>query len=538
MKKTMSLLLVFALIITILFGCSPANEPVGSSSVPETTSVISTSSSENSTEQKASTTTSNPTTTTKLPSSVNKKPSASQSKVTTTKKTDTSTKVTTSTTRGIPTINGVKLEEYSLVYSKKSLDYTVRAVAYIQERVMALTGIRLPIVTDEQQPTAGKHEIVVGETNRSISKSLNATTKGLEFAFLANNGHVAMEGDCFVIAAAAYYFVERYVNGETAAAVVPQKVTIQQPIVETPKHFFILIGDGMGELQTRLFEQYKATEYTDYSDGENVFYGYLFPYIGTATTNSLTGSGLTDSAAAGTALATGYKTTNGRIGRDGDNKDLLSITELAGASRMATAVMSTESQTGATPAAFSAHADDRGNSTDILKTQKNLVAKYKTIISCDFNWYNASLLKGLEKVLNNTLDTLYSNDYGSFMMYEEAYIDKHCHNKDAENTFKALVRFNQTIGQVMEQAFYHPDTLVVITADHETGYMMENDDGSFKYAGDTHSTLEVPVFAYGKGAEVFDGRRIANVQIPKTIAPMFGKQLAKDTDYQYPPLTN
>jgi hypothetical protein len=54
-------------------------------------------------------------------------------------------------------------------------------------------------------------------------------------------------------------------------------------------------------------------------------------------------------------------------------------------------------------------------------------------------------------------------------MYEEAYIDKHSHSAELTATFFACVRFNQAIGCFMEYAFYHPETVVIITADHETG---------------------------------------------------------------------
>ena len=182
------------------------------------------------------------------------------------------------------------------------------------------------MVLEKEADDVGKgtfrHEIIVGETNRDISKTLDADTEGVQFALLADDGHIAMEGDHFVIAAAAYYFVDTYVTD--GAASVPERVTVCEPIIKEAKNFIFLIGDGMGVNQTKLFSIMSPSSYTDYSDGESRFYGYMFPYQGYARTGSL--SGVTDSAAAGTALATGYKTYNGYIGKDRNLNDILSLT--------------------------------------------------------------------------------------------------------------------------------------------------------------------------------------------------------------------
>ena len=113
------------------------------------------------------------------------------------------------------------------------------------------------------------------------------------------------------------------------------------------------------------------------------------------------------------------------------------------------------------------------------------------------------------------------NEKGFFLMYEEAYIDKHCHNNDADNTFLTLMRFNQAIGRFMEYAFYNPDTMVIITADHETGGLAIN-DGVCTYSSEDHTSADVKIFAYGVGTEVFDGVTVENTQIAKTIAAFMG----------------
>lgn len=91
-----------------------------------------------------------------------------------------------------------------------------------------------------------------------------------------------------------------------------------------------------------------------------------------------------------------------------------------------------------------------------------------------------------------------------------------------EKTFSAVVRFNQVIALVMEHAFYNPDTFVIITADHETGGLSRDEKGEFYYTRTSHSGADVPVFAYGMNAELFDNRTIENTQIPKAIAHMMG----------------
>ena len=120
------------------------------------------------------------------------------------------------------------------------------------------------------------HEIVVGDTDRAISKKLDAECEGLEYALLADGGHIAMEGDYFIIAAAAYFFVDSYVPVGDGQTTVPATVEIHEPIVKEAKNYILLIGDGMGVNQTRLFDYMENN--IEYGDGEDLFYGYLLPY--------------------------------------------------------------------------------------------------------------------------------------------------------------------------------------------------------------------------------------------------------------------
>ena len=182
--------------------------------------------------------------------------------------------------------------------------------------------------------------------------------------------------------------------------------------------------------------------------------------------------------------------------------------------------MSTETDTGATPSSFSAHADNRNDDKDIRLSQAEAMAKYGTIIDCGYNYYTKNYMSVIE--ITNTLTLLEKNEKGFFLMYEEAYTDKHSHDNNLDKTLQAMVRFNQAIGRFMEYAFYNPDTFVLITADHETGDLYE-EDGELKFHHDDHTGKNVRYFAYGYGAEIFDGKEIENVQVAHTIASFMGE---------------
>lgn len=416
-----------------------------------------------------------------------------------------------------PIINGVALADFTIVYDESALDYNKRAAEFIAAKAEELYGVKLSIVDDETPAAA--NEIVVGETNRPISASLDAETEGVEFSILANGGSIALEGDYFVIAAAAYYFYETYASGDGETVSVPETVGVHKPIVKEAKNFIMLIGDGMGVYQTKLFDYMEVP--CDYSDGEDLFYGYMLPNQGFSKTDSY--SGTTDSAAGGTALACGWKTLNGYVGMNIQQKPVQSLTELAGERGMATAVMSTETQTGATPSAFLAHVQSRSFTSALLNAIGRTEAQYGTIVNCGYDQYGARYIKSIEKRVSEVLDKVSADEDGFFLMYEEAYIDKHCHDNDISKTFEALIRFNQMIARFMEFAFYNPETVVLITADHETGDLYPEEDGTLAYHHDDHTSANVRIFAYGYGTEVFNGVEIENIQIAHTFASFMGE---------------
>ena len=411
-----------------------------------------------------------------------------------------------------PKLNGKGITAYTIVYSENEPIYNQRAAEYIQAEIAQRTGYTLEVKTAESG--SYKNEIIVGETDRDLSEKLNANTENVEFAILADKKHIAMEGDYFIIAAAAYFFVETYITGKDFDSTVPREVSIHTPITEKANNFMFLIGDGMGQNHTLLFDYMEMEYMNTENDLEDRFYGYYLPYQGEVRTSSL--SGTTDSAAAATALATGYKTDNGRIGRDPELNDLLSLTELANSLGMATAVMSTEGSTGATPAAFSAHADNRDDVEEILASQQ-IIKEAGTILFC-----NMDSAYQVRSHIEDVLSQLEASEKGFFLMYEEAHIDKESHNMNVDGACERMVRFNQAIATFMEYAFYHPDTFVVITADHETGGLTFDSDGWPEFTKDSHTDSRVPIFAYGEGAEVFDKFKKNNVIIPREIAKLWG----------------
>ena len=417
-------------------------------------------------------------------------------------------------------LGSTALQKFTIVYDADSLDYTQRAAEYIAAQVLERTGVTLPVCEADSGTYA--HEILVGETDRSLSQTLETPTGGVDFALLADENHIALEGDRFVIAAAAYYFVQTYIPGDEFHSELPTEATVCQPITQQARNVIFLIGDGMGPVQTQLFADMTPSEDAPYFDGEDFFYGYLLPYQGVIHTDSL--SGLTDSAAAATALACGYKTYNKHAGMDSEGNHVQSLTELAAELGKATGVMSTDKLVGATPAGFTAHVEDRDNSSAVSNSQLRLMKQYGTVLDCGLHG-----TKEYQAHITDMLTRLEADEDGFFLMYEEGHIDKSSHNHDLQATFDCMVRFNQAIGVFMEYAFYHPDTLLLITADHETGGLTPDGTGHYAYTAEAHSNVDVPICAYGQGAEAFDNYNEENSEVPKVIAKLWGVESFGDS---------
>lgn len=344
--------------------------------------------------------------------------------------------------------------------------------------------------------------------------------------------------------------------GSTVGIFAPEKTEGAEKYFDSNiKNVIYLIGDGMGFNHLR-----KAKNEREISLAMDTF-----DYRGESMTRSLSNS-VTDSAAGGTALATGERTYNGAIGvYMGDPVGAFSypknITELCMESGMMTGVITTDETSGATPASFSAHSSDRGNTEDITEDQltsgidiiwgaSNNVATRDDAEANGFTYitsYNEMMAleegsrsfaqftnnlwtlepsdestPNLEQMTEKAIDLLDDTDEGFFLMIEGAHIDKHSHNNEDAKMTEALEEFDRTVEYVLEYAKADGETLVVITADHETGGIIANDDGTYSFTQGSHSAANVPVLVYGCDKVIKGGEILNNYEIPKRIAYVLG----------------
>lgn len=312
----------------------------------------------------------------------------------------------------------------------------------------------------------------------------------------------------------------------------------------TPKNVILMIGDGMG--LTQLYSGYTANR------GQlNIF---NIQNIGFSVTTA-SDSYITDSAAGGTAMATGSKTNNRHVGVDDTGKILVPITEVLKQKGYGTAVISNGDITDATPAAFYGHqpersmseaiaADFMNSNVDILvgggtkafknrKDNRDLLEelaqkKYKVSESfTDIDRMNSTKVviiddeaakskkAGRGDFLTNSLlksvELLSQDEMSFFVMIEGAQIDWGGHQNDLEYVVREVLDFDQAVGAAMKYVDENEETLLIITADHETGGLsllggdIENGYVHGNFSTTDHTAVMVPVFSYGPGAELFKG---------------------------------
>lgn len=306
-----------------------------------------------------------------------------------------------------------------------------------------------------------------------------------------------------------------------------------------------MIGDGMGI--TQIYAAYAAV-----ADNLNMV---KLPNTALVKTNSADDD-VTDSAAAGTAIATGTKTNNAAIGVDSQNKPLKSILKIAEDNGLATGMVVTADVTHATPASFIATVENR-NQADLIAAQfldtdidvfigggYNTFAKRKDNINYidslkSRNYQIALNVEELDKVKSGklagllypghapkmldgrgemlttatkkALEILSQDKDGFFLMVEGSQIDWGGHDNSYDYMLSELLDFDKAVGIVMEYAKANPETLVIVTADHETGglTLVESDTSKTKmqpkFSTDHHTGSPVALFAYGNGAEKFEG---------------------------------
>ncbi len=329
------------------------------------------------------------------------------------------------------------------------------------------------------------------------------------------------------------------------------KVVAEKP--KKPLNIILLIGDGMGLAQISAASVMNGGLFLE-----------LFSIIGLVKTSSADDY-ITDSAAGATAYSTGEKTYNGAIGLGVDSMPRITILEMAEKNGLSTGLISTCSVTHATPGSFFGHqknremhkeiaADFYGKGIDFmagtgkpyfdvdkLKNQYNyniLTGKgpYKFDALSQHIWfYNDSIHppKAAERgpwlldATNAGISYLSNNKKGFFLMVEGSQIDWGGHDNDLNYMASELVDFDKAVKAALDFAKKDGNTLVIVTADHETGGLSLNAgsiadkkiDASF--ASKHHSGIMVPIYAYGPGAELFQGT-MENTDVFKKMKTLYG----------------
>lgn len=333
---------------------------------------------------------------------------------------------------------------------------------------------------------------------------------------------------------------------------------------ERPKNVILLISDGAGMSQVWAAAMANKGQL-------NVL---NMPYTGYLFTGS-TDNYHTDSAAGGSALATGIKTKNRFIGVDTLGKAVSNIPDRLYEKHIVSGIISNDRVTGATPSAFYAHVDERNMSDSIAR---NLLDSKLSLIVGGFHPVftkaDSALWKGLEEkgfevrhgvagmdsvdserllafgadsadrewdkldADQNSLRTGYRmiedafspsvsflkerGENGFFLMVEGAKIDGGGHSNSMPFTVSEYLSFDRLVGQALQYADEDGETLVIVTSDHETGGLVLLDADKDKghvlgdFATTDHTGIPVPLMAYGPGAELFQGF-LENADIAKRI---------------------
>lgn len=326
--------------------------------------------------------------------------------------------------------------------------------------------------------------------------------------------------------------------------------------ISEAKNVILMIGDGMG---------FNSIEKTKSDLGINLDVFDRFTLKGASKTASAS-SPITDSAAGGSALATGTRISNKTVAvypNDIDAKESypMSLTELALSQGKKAGVVTTAVITDATPADFSAHVSYREYNDVIIKQQCDsgidLIwgANDKDVYSEDYaasKGYTTirtteamnEVVPG-EKSFGQFANKLYhpecpdsktptlammtekalellDNENGFFIMIEGGHIDKGADSMDAEKMEEALVSFADSIEVALNFADSHPGTMVIVTADHETGGITKM-FGKYVFTTTLHTAADVPLFVYGSSNFIEQGETIKNAEVGRRIACAMGE---------------
>jgi len=330
---------------------------------------------------------------------------------------------------------------------------------------------------------------------------------------------------------------------------------------KAPKNIILMIGDGMGTAQL-------YTCITAKGDNCNIA---RFPVSGFVKTFSADNY-ITDSGAGATAYATGHKTNNGYISVSPQGEKLQTILETAEMQGFASGLIATSAITHATPAGFVAHTSNRGNMEDIaldfLKTDidvfigggysnfanrkdsLNLIDSLRAhgyFVARDIKDIDLPTVKKLAALLSDghmprmaagrgnmlpeatdmAIKMLKRNKKGFFLMVEGSQIDWGGHDNNLEYIVEEIVDFDNAVGKALEFAKKDGETLVIVTADHETGGLgltggdMKTGKVEGSFITKDHTAVMVPLFAFGPGSEMFTGL-MDNTDVYKKCMALYG----------------
>lgn len=329
------------------------------------------------------------------------------------------------------------------------------------------------------------------------------------------------------------------------------------------RNAILFIGDGMGPEQVRAAGMFLSGE-------PGTLFFERFPHRAEVTTASAEGK-VTDSAAAATALATGRKVTNGvlSLATPGDGSRLPTILERSAAEGRRVGLVTTTHATHATPAAFGAHQPSRENYDEIawdyltdskpdvlfggggygLSKAAAVFAGYPVVTarnellavdpgSTDRLWglfghahlpYEHEGLGSaphLSEMTRTALAVLERDPDGFFLMVEGGRIDHACHSNDLARAVKETIEFANAVRAAYEWAKERDDTLILVTADHETGGLsVKKNLGAGKlpevaWATKDHTGANVFLYAWGTGSERISGT-IDNTQVYEIMVEFF-----------------
>ncbi|ALJ06369.1 hypothetical protein APS56_15025 [Pseudalgibacter alginicilyticus] len=327
---------------------------------------------------------------------------------------------------------------------------------------------------------------------------------------------------------------------------------------QRPKNVILLIGDGMG------INQIMVTRQRFYGVDGKLFMESM-PFSALINTHAALNDNITDSAAGATAMATGKKTRNGMLGVTADTLPTENLIEKCKRVAMSTGLITYGKLSGATPGAFASHVASRdmkgdisyqmlqtnfdflfGDSEDfwgttsdgkavnrafaeslgfhILEnknqlnesTDDKILALLSPLVMEDESIESGKvvinpLAPTLSDVTKKAMNHLTKNPKGFFLMVEEDWIDSWGHDNRPDFVTWHVRHLDEAVQAALNFALSNNETLVIVTADHETGGLTNIEVGDttgvlrLNYSTDEHTGQPVPLFAFGPGANRFMG---------------------------------